>query len=645
MEETKFADLNDKRFNGREFGKRPKLKINKKKLAKTLGIIGGVILVLGLLFGRPAYAVLNVAKDLAKDARNIKDSLILRDLVMFEESLESADRNLDRLSEVREQRLRWVEKVPLLKIYYKDSKHFIVAGKHAIAAGQEFVVLVEPFADAAGLKVADDVDLPSGHTGLPDAFATWVGVMPQVAQDMDKIILEIAAIGEEMEKVDASKYPRKIFGKAIRPLIKSTQNTLSEADEYGEDIKKALTIIPGLLGVNTDEQRYAIIMQNDKEIRATGGFWTNYATFKVDNGMLSSDFSSQDMYSLDFILDEIDPYHTFPKVPAKYEKWLKVERMYARDANISPDFPTAIDQWMYFYELAMDVRPLEVKPIKGVVAIDTQVVKEFLEVTGSVTANGITFSEDNVVLELEKIASLSLAEQANRKKVLGDLMEGMLKNVFEADAAIWSDLIDTGVDLVRRKHVLATLFNEDADALLEKYKMNGVVIAPEKGDYAYSVHTNLGGDKTNWFVKKDVTHSLEKEDGRWIKTVDLEYKYELMGGEYDVLVKRFQDWMRLYVPKGSELISLEGSSDEAETVESEDLNKTYFSGFKVMQPNEVSHMVFKYYLPEGVIDGNTYNLYIQKQPGTNGETHTVIVNGEQKAQVTLDTDKELSIEL
>ncbi|KKU58013.1 MAG: hypothetical protein UX79_C0002G0024, partial [candidate division WWE3 bacterium GW2011_GWB1_47_11] len=195
----------------------------------------------------------------------------------------------------------------------------------------------------------------------------------------------------------------------------------------------ALNLIPELLGVGTGEKRYGIIMQNNAEIRATGGFWTNYATFKVKDALLSSDFSSKDMYSIDFVLEPVDAVIDFPDVPLAYERYLLVERMFSRDANISPDYPTSIDQFMYFYNLAGRQAPWEVKPVEGFIAIDTDVVRELLEVTGPVTVNGVTFTADNVVLELEKIASLSLQEQIGRKRVLGDLMEGMLVNVFESD--------------------------------------------------------------------------------------------------------------------------------------------------------------------------------------------------------------------
>ena len=40
-----------------------------------------------------------------------------------------------------------------------------------------------------------------------------------------------------------------------------------------------------------------------------------------------------------------------------------------------------------------------------------------------------------------------------------------------------------------------------------------------------------------------------------------------------------------------------------------------------------------------------YKLLIQKQPGTDGDPYTIIVNGKTKEKFTLDKDKTLKLEL
>jgi len=358
---------------------------------------------------------------------------------------------------------------------------------------------------------------------------------------------------------------------------------------------------------------------------------------------LQSDFTSKDMYSVDYALDLIDAYTDFPDAPAAYTKYLGVERWYARDMNYSPDFVDSMDQFMKFYNWAGRIMPSEIKPVDGIFAINTNVIKELLEVTGPVTVNGITYSPENVVIELEKIASLQMQEQVNRKKVLGDLMEAMLVNVFEADKNLWPKLIEKGADLAVRKEVLVYLFDPDAQVLVEKYNFAGRIKEDVVGDYAMAVSTNLGGDKTNWFTAKEITHDLSREGDRWMRTTSIQYTYEEPKGDYALFAKRFRDWMRFYVPLGSEFISVDGSEDG--TVEDQERGKTYFTGYVELAPGESKTMVFKYYLPVDVEIVDKYDLTIQKQAGVGTELHKVSVNGSVKEEVELVTDMEVMVRL
>lgn len=632
----------------------PKIaKINKFDFRniKGLGTTGLVILSLVAAFGifaylvfiNPALALMSSFKVVKEDGAQIAKDMADRDLVALDKTLNKFDADLKSLSEERDKRFGWAKNAKLFKLseFYSDSDHFINAGYYASAALREIDTVVRPFADAAGLKVSEAQEVPQ-QLGLMEAFQSWVRLMPQVAGQMDGVIEKVTKVGKEFEQINTAKYPENLGSFALRSNLEFAKRTLSNVGSYGPDIKQALTIFPRILGVGTTEKRYMIIMQNDKELRPTGGFMTNYATFKIRDALLQSDFSSKDMYSIDHTLDIIDATYDFPDPPAAYTKYLKVERWYARDMNSSPDFIVSMDQFLKFYNLAGRLDPYEIKAVDGIVAINTNVVRELLEVTGPVTVSGVTYTKDNVVLELEKIASLELREQVNRKKVLGDLMEAMLVNVFQSDKNLWSKIIDKSVSLALRKHVLVYLFDAEGQALVEKYNFAGRIIADTPGDYAAVISTNLGGDKTNWFTNKKVTHTLVKEGDKWVRTIQVDYKYTKPGDEFAPFVGRFKDWLRVYVPIGSQVISVEGSEDG--TVSDQELNKTYFTGYVELGVGEAKTLKFKYYLPAGKVNDNNYSLTLQKQPGIDSEIHVVEAAG-KKQEITLDKDTVVNFKL
>src|SRR3989339_73627 len=609
-----------------------------KKILGSIGVAGVAAIALGCVIAlfvyvkvlRPVFALVNSTNVLKEDVNALGAAVKNRDLITLDKVIEQTRLDLDKIRQERDSDLGWMRNFSYFKLseFYSDSDKFIEAGFIALDAMKETSNIVEPFADAAGLKV-NETEIIDDTTGLMEAFQIWVSIMPEVANQMDPVIAKVDKIGEVLSPIDVDKYPESIKGVNIRENIRFAKDVLSQASEYGPDIKQALIIFPGILGVDTPTKRYMIIMQNDKEIRPTGGFMTNFATFKMANGVLENqDFSSADMYSIDLVLDDIDATYDFPDPPAPYGNYLKVERWYARDMNYSPDLPTSMDQLLVFYNMAGRIRPWQIKPVDAIVTIDTRVIEELLGVTGPVTVNGITYNQDNVVLELERMASLALREQANRKGVLGSLMNSMLKNVFEStDKDMWPKMIDKGVDLALRKHIQAYLFDPQAQALVEKYGLGGRIIENVAGDYSMVVSTNLGGDKTNWFVTKEVTHKLEKEGDRWLRTVSIKYDYPQPAADYDPFVKRFRDWVRVYMPQGSEIATLEGSEDGS--LQGEERNKVWYSGYVEMGPAESKTLTFKYYLPAEIVT-DKYSLTIQKQAGIDTEKHSVTVNGVTK---------------
>jgi len=618
-------------------------------IVKILSISLAVLLVFTIFIYfvviSPLLSFRDSVNNLAKSTDKLGSSLINdRDLVAYEKNLLKFENDLRNLRSERDSKIGHLKNFPYIKDYYSDIDIFIDTGLKIVEAGKEIRPIIEPFADAIGIRISEDK--PVAKVGFADAVATWISVMPNVAAKLDPLILKLDEAGDELNKIkNVEKYNINILGiykYDLRPGIVFAQSTLSQAREYGPDAKEALLIFPQILGVGNVEKRYMIIMQNDAEIRATGGFWTNFATFKVRNALLTSDFTSKDMYSIDIALDAIDAYVTFPTVPEAYAKFLKVERQYARDSNISPDFPTAIQRFNEpFYRYATQVNPAEYKPVDGYIAINTEVVRELIEITGEVNVNGVVFNKDNVVLELEKIASLSMAQQVGRKKVLGDLMEAMLKNVFESDSFLWPTLIDKGVDLMNRKQILVYLNDPNAQKLVEKYNYGGRIVDQGKSDYMFFVSTNLGGDKTNMFTDRSYVSDVSLENGRVVRTVKATIVYNEPEPAYIDFRKRYQDWFRLYVPEGSELISLTGNEDSKVYTASE-RGKTYFGGFLTLQPGESKTVEFKYFLPNNFLGNNEYNLYVQKQSGVNTETYEFNVFG-NKVIREVDTDYKLNI--
>jgi len=100
-------------------------------------------------------------------------------------------------------------------------------------------------------------------------------------------------------------------------------------------------------------------------------------------------------------------------------------------------------------------------------------------------------------------------------------------------------------------------------------------------------------------------------------------------------------------PKGSTLLDSKGSQSPKDLKPvpldpREDLDKTVFEGFLMVNPLGTAKLEVTYSVPVTDKDGK-YRIMIQKQPGTEGDGYTISLNGKEKKQFTLEGDTELSL--
>jgi hypothetical protein len=97
-----------------------------------------------------------------------------------------------------------------------------------------------------------------------------------------------------------------------------------------------------------------------------------------------------------------------------------------------------------------------------------------------------------------------------------------------------------------------------------------------------------------------------------------------------------RNWVRFYVPKGSKLVKFSGS--RTDTVTYDELGKTVFEGFLIIEPLGKADITVEYTTPSTV---DTKKLLIQKQPGVLEQLWKVVIGGEKKFDGNLLKDTEL----
>lgn len=653
MEELKKIDLsnsnNDTSITETKEPKSPKS--FPKKILVILGVVFLVFVFSLFAIVLPAQKVYSSASKTMNQAKVAWDAIKKQNIALADEELKKTRKELTQTQKDLNS-ISYLRFIPIVGGYYNDADHFVKAGFYFLDASNVLIESIEPYADILGLKGQGSFVMGSAEKRIQTAILTMGKITPRI----DDIAEAVVLAQKEVDQVNVNHYPSFIAGGKIRSQLETLKKVTDEGVVFVSDAKPLIKVLPSLLG-ESKEKKYLIIFQNDKELRPTGGFMTAYAVFRIDKGVIHVDRSG-DMYTLD------NTIRSHPKAPEPILKYLpKVTTFNLRDTNLSPDFVTSMKTFNSLYKDASGKVDVD-----GIIALDTDVLASTIKILDDeVYAGGVRFTSQidkrcncpQVVYQLEQITDKPLSldlrvtsletAQATRKDIIGVLMYAIMEKALKSSPKkYWGPLFQDMITQASQKHVLAYLYNSDAQQGLEALNASGR-IKQFDGDYLHINEANFGGAKANMYVKESVTQNFETDNGGIVKTVTINYKNPFPPSDCNLergnlcLNAILRNWVRIYVPKGSELISSQGS--EVKVTSHEELGKTVFEGFLTVRPLGAATYTIKYRLPFKLANGSPLPLLIQKQPGTDDNEYTINVKGKQVGKYPLLTDKEIKISL
>lgn len=400
--------------------------------------------------------------------------------------------------------------------------------------------------------------------------------------------------------------------------------------------------IPQLIGVS-EPRTYLVLIQNNDELRGTGGFISAIGQLTVHRGRIIS-FTIEDSYAVD---DFTQPY---PDAPDPLFRFMKAEIWLARDANWSPDFPTSAQNFIDLYRISRKVE------IDGVIAVDQfalqYVVQAFEPVqvpNWSEPATG-----ENVIRLIRQnwspdpnldFQGWDAEWSENRKNFMGDLAGALQQRVTLDPVGInWWKALNTALAALNRRHVQVWLSDPTLQSFIVQQGWDGA-IHTNTDDFLMVIETNFGFNKANAIVdtalqyevtlaetdlsqaKLTVTHqnrSPEREPCQ---------QHSRYGRNYQALINRcYWNYLRVYTPFNSRLLEttphavpgealIDGQDVPAQVdILSEAVDKAVWGTFLLVPHGETVDTTFQYQLPNDLIKvtdlGQHYRLDIQKQAGT-----------------------------
>ncbi len=413
-----------------------------------------------------------------------------------------------------------------------------------------------------------------------------------------------------------------------------------------EDGLNLALALPKALGAEpTGPQTYLLLIQNEDELRATGGYLSAVGSFVVRDGELFG----LEFENTDFLEDWSKPY---PVAPWQMEAYMNIPVTLFRDANWSPDYLSSVSLAEYLYAYARG------HSADGVLALNQQALVMLLEALGPVKLAGVPepISAANLVKymrEAKKPPELNRPADWDRKDFIGKLAKAILERLLSGQVK-WEPLIRALFTALDQRQVLLQFDDAALAGLAARHNWDGAVRAGQ-ADFLLSIDTNLGYNKTNALVEKSLSYSVDLSSLEEPKSELVVFEQNRSKSdplciqwngvspddpEHWYLINRcYYNYLRVYLPEGTRLLSAQAQAIPAEWMmlgqavparvdqlepEMEKVPGLQGFGTLMVVPGQKTQGVsFNFALPSarvlkpGPAAGQwTYQLKIQKQAGT-----------------------------
>lgn len=402
-------------------------------------------------------------------------------------------------------------------------------------------------------------------------------------------------------------------------ILKSRVDSLSvRLSQYSSLVKKAralATLLPDLVALE-GQKNYLVILQNNNELRPTGGFIGSFAKMSFSGGKLQK-LEVNDTYAIDGQLS----IHVEP--PKEIKEDLGQKNWFLRDANFEPDFPTSARQIEWFFNQETG------QMVDGVVALDVSAVEDLLNSLGPIDLPDYKeqITAENLFEKAISHAEVNFFPGTQAKKsFLTALSTGLFNKLFFMSNQNWPGIVTSLGLSLERKHMSIYLNNPRLFSYIVSQNWGGLMPresntgAKATSDFLAPVEANLGANKANYYLDRNYKlDTVIGKDGDINHRLRIAYTNRSPSNTFPAGI--YKNRIRVYLPSGTKLNrALWGENDITGFVSSfVDYGRSGYSMLLGLGPKEQKTLVLDYQTPVKLeFEGNiaAYRLDVLKQAGT-----------------------------
>ncbi len=305
---------------------------------------------------------------------------------------------------------------------------------------------------------------------------------------------------------------------AVKKNVEKGIESLQIVRTQLQTAERLLLLYPYVAGYK-EPLKLLFLFQNSTELRPTGGFIGSIMEASIEDGNVST-MEVQDVYALDGQLrGHVDP-------PKPIRDILMQEHWYLRDSNWSPDFEESAKKAMWFYEKETG------KTVQGVIAVNSSIIVHILKQLGSIELADTkdTITADNFYEKSFAYTQTDFFPGSTQKKdFLGSLVKSVMTATINNKSLSGTQTFSFIDEALRRRNIQMYFVDPEAQQLSKQFGWSGTLPSrtycldeqtPCLFDFNAVIESNLGVNKTNYYIRREDTRDITiEEDGKITETI------------------------------------------------------------------------------------------------------------------------------